>query len=239
MTIDPLNTMPLRGPTKAFAEGAARMKPREAAQAFEAFLTQIMIKEMRKTVPEGLFSSSAMELFSDVLDEEIATRISQQGRMGFADMIESSISHVVPEAAPSALGPGGHELAGALPVEGRLTSRFGERSDPFERTRRFHHGVDIAAPRGASIRAVEGGVVTAAGRRSGYGNVVIVKHPDGLETLYAHCDTVDVKVGQRVDADQTIATVGDTGRATGPHLHFEVRKDGQAVDPRLVYPDLE
>jgi murein DD-endopeptidase MepM/ murein hydrolase activator NlpD len=78
---------------------------------------------------------------------------------------------------------------------------------------------------------VKAGTVTMAGRRSGYGNVVVVDHGDGLTTLYAHCDSLSVRAGQQVQPGDVIAQVGDTGRATGPHLHFEVRSDGVAVDP--------
>jgi murein DD-endopeptidase MepM/ murein hydrolase activator NlpD len=121
-----------------------------------------------------------------------------------------------------------------FPVDGSVSSSFGHRSDPFSGERKSHRGVDIAAAAGSPIQAVRAGTVTFAGDRGGYGNVVVVDHGRGLETRYAHCESVDVQVGDAVRAGAPIATVGSTGRSTGPHLHFEVRQDGQAVDPNQV-----
>jgi murein DD-endopeptidase MepM/ murein hydrolase activator NlpD len=95
--------------------------------------------------------------------------------------------------------------------------------------------MDIAAPTGTPIMAVEGGEVMLAGHRKGYGNVVMVRHDDGTTGLYAHCHELGVRKGDRVHAGESIATVGATGRATGPHLHFELRADGTAVNPEAVY----
>lgn len=113
----------------------------------------------------------------------------------------------------------------ANPTRGRLTSPFGMRWG------RRHEGIDIAAPIGTSIIAADGGLVTFAGRRGAYGNLVIVNHENGFQTYYAHCHRFHVKVGDRVHKGQIIATVGNTGRSTGPHLHFEVRKNGVPVNP--------
>jgi murein DD-endopeptidase MepM/ murein hydrolase activator NlpD len=117
------------------------------------------------------------------------------------------------------------------PVAGRVTSTYGRRVDPINGGARDHHGVDIAAPRGTPIGAAAAGTVVFAGRRGGYGNTVIIEQPDGKQTLYAHAEELLVKAGERVNAGQTIATVGSTGRSTGPHLHFEVRENGQPIDP--------
>lgn len=91
--------------------------------------------------------------------------------------------------------------------------------------------MDLAAPAGTPIVAAGGGTVTFAGPRGGYGNVVILDHGDGTETRYAHQQRLDVTVGQQVTGGQQIGTVGSTGNSTGPHLHFEVRRNGQPVDP--------
>jgi len=117
------------------------------------------------------------------------------------------------------------------PVEGRISSGYGYRMHPIFRVRRMHTGIDVAAPAGTPIRAAAPGVVVHAGRWGGYGNCVILDHGGGLATLYAHCSELAVAVGQEVSQGQIIGYVGSTGLATGPHLHFEVRRDGRPVDP--------
>jgi murein DD-endopeptidase MepM/ murein hydrolase activator NlpD len=119
-----------------------------------------------------------------------------------------------------------------LPVEGAISSPFGIRSDPFTGEQRFHAGVDVAAPRGTAIHAVADGEVVFAGwRRGGSGRVVEVRHADGLVTSYAHAERTLVRAGQHVVAGEVVATVGSSGRASGPHLHFAAARDGQAIDP--------
>lgn len=115
---------------------------------------------------------------------------------------------------------------------GRITSYFGGRSDPFEGRSKFHEGLDIAADEGKSIRASADGTVVYASYMSGYGNAVIINHGRNLSTLYGHSSRILVKEGQKVKKGDVIAKVGSTGRSTGPHLHFEIRVGGQAVDPQ-------
>ena len=113
----------------------------------------------------------------------------------------------------------------------RLSSEFGMRSDPFTGRPEFHPGIDLAAPPGTTILAFRPGVVTQSGWAAGYGRLVTIEHEDGTESLYAHCAKSLVQPGVRVEAGAPIALVGTTGRSTGPHLHFEIRKNGEAVDP--------
>lgn len=101
-------------------------------------------------------------------------------------------------------------------------------------THRQHDGIDIAASTGTPISAEADGRVTFAGSRGGYGNVVIIDHGNGTETRYAHQDTIGVSVGQTVRAGERVGTVGSTGMSTGPHLHFEGRRNGQSLNPRRV-----
>ncbi|MDP6935219.1 MAG: M23 family metallopeptidase, partial [Myxococcota bacterium] len=122
-----------------------------------------------------------------------------------------------------------------LPVEGVLTSRFGHRRDPFHGRTRAHKGIDIAADMGAPIQAVRPGRVQVAEERDGFGRVVVIEHEDGLSTLYAHCNELKVAQGQQVSRGDEIATVGDTGRTTGPHLHFEARLEGVSQDPLRLF----
>jgi murein DD-endopeptidase MepM/ murein hydrolase activator NlpD len=130
--------------------------------------------------------------------------------------------------------PSDHPAALNLPVNGRITSKFGPRRDPVHGGHRHHRGIDIAAPRGTPIEAAATGTVVFAGRQRGYGKTVIVELPDGRHTRYAHADKLMVSAGDEVRAGQVIATVGSTGRATGPHLHFEVTENGRAVNPLQV-----
>ena len=113
----------------------------------------------------------------------------------------------------------------------RIVSRFGNRSDPFNRRLAFHSGLDFPAPSGTPIRASAGGRVVFAGWRSDYGNQVQIDHGNGLLTRYSHASKLTVSVGDIVTPGQVVAEVGSTGRSTGPHLHFEVLKDGEFVDP--------
>lgn len=111
------------------------------------------------------------------------------------------------------------------PTVGRFTSPFGPRWG------RFHYGIDIANSVGTDIKAADGGIVTRAGSAGSYGNLIIIDHQNGTSTRYAHLSRIDVKVGQAVEQGQSIAKMGNTGRSTGSHLHFEVRVGGVAQNP--------
>lgn len=116
-----------------------------------------------------------------------------------------------------------------VPVTGTITSRYGVSS----RIRSSDHtGLDIAAPKGTPIKVVASGTVTSASYQGSYGNLVKVDHGNGLETWYAHTSEMYVSQGQKVEAGAVIATVGSTGNSTGPHLHLEIRIDGQHVNPQ-------
>ena len=116
------------------------------------------------------------------------------------------------------------------PTAGTLTSDFGSRLSPLTGQPGFHYGLDLAADEGTSIAAFADGTVRETGE-SGYGLYLIVDHADGFSTLYAHCSSILVKVGDSVTCGQEIARVGQTGNATGPHLHLELWHDGAALDP--------
>jgi murein DD-endopeptidase MepM/ murein hydrolase activator NlpD len=118
------------------------------------------------------------------------------------------------------------------PSKGYITSGFGTRSDPFNGGRAHHLGIDFDANTGDPVSVAAGGVVTYAGVKSGYGNVVEVDHGNGYSTLYGHNSRLLVRVGDVVRAGQTIAKAGSTGRSTGPHVHFEVHVDGRPVNPK-------
>ncbi len=120
-----------------------------------------------------------------------------------------------------------------IPVSGKITSKFGKRVDPVTKRRNtFHKGMDISAPEGTPVHAAEEGVVIKAEYvKSGYGNLIIIKHADNIATYYGHLSKFEIKAGQKVKKGDIIGRVGSTGKSTGPHLHFEVRRGDQALDP--------
>ena len=122
------------------------------------------------------------------------------------------------------------------PLQGtyRITSGYGIRRDPFDGTRQFHEGIDLATTFGEKVTAAAAGVVIEARRHGGYGNMVLIDHGDGLATLYGHLRRSFVQEGQKVSEHDVIGEVGSTGRSTGPHLHFEVLQEGKPVDPMRV-----
>ena len=122
------------------------------------------------------------------------------------------------------LAPAGQ--GSVLPVQGIVTSNVGWRHDPIDGTIRHHNGVDIAVPAGTRVKAIAAGRVVESGQHGGYGNLVTIEHGDGSISLYGHNSQLKVKVGDQVEAGQIIALSGSTGRSTGPHLHFELWKNG-------------
>jgi murein DD-endopeptidase MepM/ murein hydrolase activator NlpD len=121
--------------------------------------------------------------------------------------------------------------AGRPITRGWLSSYYGKRTDPFTGRRAHHSGIDFAGKLGSDVVAVAAGVVTYAGRRSGYGNLVEINHGKGYSTRYGHNKEILVKVGDTVKKGQVISKMGTTGRSTGPHVHFEVLYNGRAVNP--------
>ena len=119
-------------------------------------------------------------------------------------------------------------------ARGRITSRFGMRGDPIAGGSRFHSGLDIAASTGSQVFSSGHGRVVFAGWAGNYGNLIIVRHANGVETRYGHLSALLVPPGTFVRAGQVIGLVGSTGRSTGPHLHWEVRIAGRATDPRVA-----
>jgi murein DD-endopeptidase MepM/ murein hydrolase activator NlpD len=115
--------------------------------------------------------------------------------------------------------------------EGTISSFFGWRESPFEEKKEFHKGIDIAAPQGTPVFASASGVITIVGWGGEYGYMVQIQHSNGYSTVYAQCERLQVKEGQTVKSGDTIATCGLTGAAAESHLHFEIRKNGEPIDP--------
>jgi murein DD-endopeptidase MepM/ murein hydrolase activator NlpD len=118
-----------------------------------------------------------------------------------------------------------------LPVNGRRTSLFGWRNDPFTGVRNFHAGLDLAAPLGTPVKAAGDGRVSATGYNAVYGNFIIITHSGGYQTMYGHLNKILVNKGVSVSQGKVIGQVGSTGRSTGAHLHFAAYKNGRAINP--------
>ena len=159
-----------------------------------------------------------LEAFASSADGSLDPRFERLGlsltRMSALELALDGVPQVVPAA------------------DRRITSNYGYRRDPFTRGAAMHAGIDFKGAYGSPIFAAASGQVTFAGRKGGYGNTVEITHPNGIITRYAHLSRIDATVGQSIAAGETLGGLGSTGRSTGPHLHFEVRINGKAVNPR-------
>ncbi len=199
---------------------------RKAAQEFSSLLFLEVLKAMRAATPqEGLLENEALsrDIYGAMMDTEIARVMAQRDTTGFTQMVEKSLEKTTVQ--PQQQNPS-HDTA-----HGIVSSVFGMRTDPFNGHVKFHQGVDIAAPTGTPVKAAADGKVIFSGQMAGYGNLVEVDHGNGWVTRYGHNAANLVAVGDDVKAGQTVGLVGSTGHATGPHVHFEVRKAGKAVNP--------
>ncbi len=154
----------------------------------------------------------------EALDRQVDDRTQQLGLLESMLMSRSLQEETLPAGRPI--------------KRGWISSYFGMRTDPFTGRREHHKGVDLAGKAGSEVIAVAAGVVTWAGSRYGYGNLVEVNHGNGYSTRYGHNESVLVSVGDTVRKGQALSLMGSTGRSTGPHVHFEVRFKGKTVDPK-------
>jgi murein DD-endopeptidase MepM/ murein hydrolase activator NlpD len=178
--------------------------PKEIAAKVQGMFMEVMLKAMEESVDaeEGLFASSvSSDMYRGMLREHLARAMSEKMRSPLDDAFDP---------AP-------------LPVDGIVSSTEGWRRDPIDGTTRYHAGTDIAAPAGTPIRAVVAGHVVESGVQGRYGNTIVIETEDGRKMLYAHNRRNFVRVGDWVSRGEPIAEVGSTGRATGPHVHFEVK----------------
>ena len=184
-----------------------------------------------ETVQEGTVSPTGGEQHEpttadlsealEMIEERLSTRRSS------IDLLAETMRREFPGAASYASDSAPHTTPSIWPAAGYVSSPYGLRFNGTE----FHQGIDIAADMGTPIVATADGVVTAAGWNGGYGNMVDVDHGGGIVTRYGHASALAVTVGQQVRRGEVIAYVGSTGRSTGPHVHYEVRVDGQPVNP--------
>lgn len=220
-------------------------KLREACTEFESLFIYQVMKQMRKTLPQTklIDGGKGEEIFTSMMDEELSRQMSSRQGMGLRDVLIEQLSGkregVLPRSIVNETYSKYHSLEEynqpfTLTVFGSVSSPYGWRKDPFTGERDFHHGIDISGPSGSEIYAAGEGRVVFSGWRKGYGRVVEVEHQDGLSTLYAHNAKNLVKEGDWVTKYQAIALLGNSGKSTGPHLHFEVRRNGEAFNPTKV-----
>lgn len=210
---------------------------KSAAREMEALFIYELIKVMRESGKLSDQAGLGGSIYTSMFDMEIARVMSVRGIGLQEELIKGMDKASYYAKRPGQMGKDADAPAEFLDItkiiaEDRVSSGYGPRRDPFDGTEKFHHGIDISLPEGAEIRPVRPGRVVYSGEMRGYGNVVEIEHGDGVSTLYAHNKENLVKEGDSVEAETVIARVGSTGRATGPHLHFEVRIDGGKVDPR-------
>lgn len=213
----------------------------KAAQGLEAFFVRQLMKE---ALPDLGGDAQFGAMLQDALAEELA----KGGGLGVSQAMVAQLdpdaalqapvttaplalrSATAPTRALSVYRAHGHDHGAPT-----ISSRFGARHDPITGRRAEHHGVDVAAPEGRGVRAAFDGTITRVDHDAGgYGRLVVVDHGNGVESRYAHLSATDMKVGQRVSRGETVGAVGSTGRSTGPHLHFELRRGGTAIDPTKV-----
>jgi len=219
-------------PASADGQRLARL-----AGEFESMLLVQMLREMRKSgswkdEDEDKAGFGAESLF-DTLDVEMASYIAKVQGFGLEKSLVRQVTGGGNEAAPA--NPA--EDASLPHLTDRVTtSPFGWRRDPFSGAATYHRGVDLRAAYGEPIGAADAGTVVFAGEQGGYGQTVVVEHPGGVRTRYAHLSSVSTKVGAEVRAGDDIGRAGRSGRATGTHLHFEVTQDGRPIDPERYRP---
>ena len=204
---------------------------KKACQEFEAVFMYQVLRTMRKTIDKSdlLHGGQGEEIYESMLDQELSKTMGGQGKNSLARLLYQQLRQRDGQAVTES-----DNDQPIWPLKTRLSSRFGWRKDPITGEEKFHHGIDLAAKEGTPVNAALSGKVSFAGYKQKYGHVVELDHGNGLKTLYAHNRKNLVKQGEWVRTGTPIAQVGSTGRSTGPHLHFEIKQDGQAVDPLMM-----
>jgi murein DD-endopeptidase MepM/ murein hydrolase activator NlpD len=233
---------------------ADRQEIKRLAQQFEAMLMTQMLREMRRSMldddedKENGFGAGAM---TDTADVELGAALSRTGGIGLTNSLlkaferqiigTNSANRAAAHTEGRASDGGTTSAADSVkptPVllsdvttAAPLSSKFGWRQDPITGETTFHHGVDIAVAYGQNVKAAADGVVSFAGVQNGYGNTVVIDHEGGRQTRYAHLSQELVRAGDVVNEGQVLGKSGNSGRSTGPHLHFEMLVNGRPVDP--------
>ena len=211
---------------------------KKACQEFESIFTHELLKSMRRTIDKSeLFhGGQGEEIYQSMLDQELAKTMAGGGNNSLAGVLYRQFKQRDLIEGPREDGLnrpiGDPERDRPLwPLDGMISSGFGWRKDPINGRDRFHYGIDFAAQEGVLVRAALPGKVLKSHFQEGYGNVVLVEHGEGFTSLYAHNRGNLVKEGDWVEEGTPLAKVGSSGRSTGPHLHFEVKRNGNHLDP--------
>jgi len=221
---------------------------KKLAQEFESlFLAQLLSVMKEGAGKDGFFGgSTGSDLYSSMMDQALARSLAEKGGIGLAEplyeylkgrsRVTARTDPEVPQPPDASPSPRGEEtdLSAVLTrqLSGfRITSRMGWRQDPITGERRYHRGVDFAAPEGTPVPAATSGRVVFNGWQGGYGNTVIIENNHGQRVRYAHLNRLEVQSGQEVNQGQRIGTVGKTGRSTGAHLHVEIEEKGRFHNP--------
>ncbi|MBI4714873.1 MAG: peptidoglycan DD-metalloendopeptidase family protein [Nitrospirae bacterium] len=244
--ISPIQSLPQDPRISKSGNGQPEAKdPGKAGKEFESFFVSYLLKVMRESLPkDGLMGGGAGgDLYMSLMDQQVAEEIAGGNGLGVAGMIREAMERQTgmtpgpppitgtPPALPPSIPPENSPQGFLPPVGGVLSSGYGVRSHPILHRERFHDGIDIAAAENTPVYPARNGEVIFSGWKEGYGNLVILRHEEGYTTHYAHNAVNLVREGDKVRSGEAIATVGQTGKATGPHLHFEIRKDGHPVNP--------
>lgn len=202
----------------AFTERLTRYADRRAARAVRAIRELGLNPDTIARDADGAAMGGPLEMLAAGVDGAIDPRFQRLGAsMARMSALERGLD-AIPQVAPAHVK--------------MVTSSYGYRRDPFTGAAAMHSGLDFRGPRGAPIYAAAKGRVSFVGTKSGYGKTVEITHGNGMMTRYAHMSRFDIQVGQSIEAGAVIGGIGSTGRSTGPHLHFEVRINGRAVNPR-------
>jgi murein DD-endopeptidase MepM/ murein hydrolase activator NlpD len=217
------------------------MSPKEVAQEFESlFLAQLLSIMQESVESSGLFEGGpGKEIYTAMMNQEMGRALAAGGGVGLSKLIEPYMSkqnglkghsdefHAPPSSArPEEDSRNENQTLGLT-----VSSKLGWRKDPFTGETRYHRGVDFAVPHGTKVRSLTSGRVLFSGRQGGYGNTVVVESRSGVKTRYAHLSELGVTKGEEVSRGQEIGKVGDSGRATGPHLHLEMERSGKLLNP--------
>jgi len=215
---------------------------KKACQDFEAVFTYQLLKSMRKTIEKSdLFhGGQGEEIYEALLDQELSKKMAGSGRTSLANLLYQQLRGKTGFSGLPETDTGEPVDSSAQnfqwPLKTRVSSIFGWRKDPINGQRRFHQGIDLPAEEGSPVRAALPGRVIYSDFQQDYGQVVVLDHGHGFTTLYAHNQENLVKTGEWIREGSCLARVGSSGRSTGSHLHFEVRKNGEYLDP-LDYLD--